>query len=63
MPIRDSPGRPKRGEPSAPSRQRAIRIPLEIDKLLEALAVEERVSVQREVRDAIVFWLKAKGKI
>ena len=57
MPIRKSPGRPGKDEPSAPSRRRGIRIPLEIDKLLEQVAAAKGLSVHAAIREAIQAWV------
>ena len=58
MPIRNTPGRPGRGEPPAPQKQRTVRIPKEIDQALQRTAEDLGLSVQAAIREAVVEWLE-----
>ena len=59
MPIRKTPGRPRKGEPPAPSRRRVVKVPLDLDGQVVKTAQANGLSYQAAVRDALVLWLEA----
>lgn len=58
MPIRNAPGRPRKGEPPSPSRRRVVKVPLDLDQELERQAAARGVSYQAAVREAITRLLE-----
>lgn len=63
MRIRQTPGRPKKGEPPAPSRRRVVKVPMELDEAIVEQAAARGLSYQAAVREAMVLWLGAKDHI
>ena len=58
MPIRRVPGRPRRGEPPAPQRQRTLRFPVEMDDALVQIATVHGLSPQAAIRLAVAEWIE-----
>ena len=59
MPFRRSPGRPRKGEPPAPSRVVFVKIPLDLLEALEAIASSRRMSRHQAIREALARYVAA----
>ena len=57
MPIRRSPGRPKRNDPPAPSKRRVVKVPIDLDDLVVREAAARGLSYQAAAREALLLWL------